>query len=82
MGPVPGAGEATDFTDYTDWERCLPAKFNAENGVEKERDAEEAIGCGGRHRPPAHSFGVPRTSRPTGLIKAEVKSGSLTSMSA
>ena len=29
LGPVPEAGEATDFTDYTDWERCLPAKFNA-----------------------------------------------------
>ena len=41
MGPVPGAGEATDFMD---WGRCLSAKFNAENGVEKERDAEEAIG--------------------------------------
>ena len=26
LGPVPEAGEATDFTDYTDWERCLPAK--------------------------------------------------------
>ena len=26
MGSVPGAGEATDFTDYTNWERCLPAK--------------------------------------------------------
>ena len=44
LGPVPGAGEATDFTDYTDWGRCQSAKFNAENGVEKERDAEEAIG--------------------------------------
>ena len=41
MGSVPGAGEATDFTDYTEWGRCQSAKFNAENGVEKERDAED-----------------------------------------
>ena len=49
--------------------------FSAENGVEKERDAEEPFGCGrgGRPRPPAYSFGVPRTSRPTEFIKVEAR---------